>query len=227
MLFAWFTFPGNWLFDFHGALALPIVLACWMVSDAAATNVLGLEHVPALGALGDRAELQRFLYSRHIVLWLMVAPACVVVAIVIGMYEQRWLSTLMTVVVIMIVPAAATGLAALVGVRFPYHPRPLKWRWQNRRRFRTVIVRWTVLATAPSWVVSLLTVIVVLPAAAVWGATSGWQFRQMSDWAFAAGAAVACLSAIGWRIVANRAFVSMALRRRDSLTDYLADPDRG
>lgn len=227
MLIAWFAFPGNWLFDFHGALALPMVLACWMVSDVSATNVLGLEQAAALGALDDRAALRRFLYSRHIVLWLLVAPVCMVVAIGIGVSEQHWLATFMTVVVIMIVPVAATGLAAMVGVWFPYHPRPLMWRWRNRRRFRPVILRWSVLALAPSWLVTVATVIVMLPAVAMWGALSGWKYEQVGDAAFVAGAAIACLSAIGWRILANRAVIAIALRRRAELARYLADPDRG
>ena len=227
MLFAWFALPRTWLFDFQGALALPILLSCWMVADVAATNLFGLEQISVLRALDDGAQLQRLLYAKHIVLWLLVAPVCVVVAIAVGVHEQRWLATLTTIVIIAIIPAAPIGLATLVGVWFPYHPRPLTWRWRNRRRFSSVIVRWVVLATAPMWVVPLLVVVVVLPAVAVWGEMSGWQVSQLSDGAFAAGAAVACLSAVLWRMAADRAVLGIALRRRNSLGRYLADPDRG
>ncbi len=83
----WFLLPDSlrdWLFSIHGALAFPIVLESWMLSDVPSTNMLGGDAAGALAALGDGRAFQRFLYAKSLALWILSAPLCAAIAVVIG-----------------------------------------------------------------------------------------------------------------------------------------------
>jgi hypothetical protein len=60
MIAAWFLLPPrahNFLFSLNGPLALPIILASWMLADTPATNAMGSNPTLALSVLGDQAAL--------------------------------------------------------------------------------------------------------------------------------------------------------------------------
>ena len=155
MTVLWFVFPSNLLFTFHGALAFPMVLASWMYSDVPATNVLGTDATSSLAALSDMRAMRRLLHARTLVLWIFVAPFCVLVGIVVSFNDKHPLAAAATAVWIAIVPFGALPLAGWLGIYFPYHPMPLKRRWELRYRWRTIIVRWLSLAMIPYGLVRL------------------------------------------------------------------------
>lgn len=228
MVLAWFVLPRSWMFAFQGALAFPMFLASWMLADVTATNLLAPDRDRVLAALdGDPGALRRLLYAKNIVLWMLVAPLCTIIALAIGVHDSRWPTTMVTIVIIVIVPVALFAPAAVTGVLFPYHPHSLAWRWRSRRRFGAVVARWLILVTAPYWVVPALAGVMVLPSVLVWGALSHWRLSELTDDAFAAGAALACVvAAAGW-FVGHRLLDTLARRRRAELTAYLSAPDRG
>ncbi len=161
MCVAWFLLPTswqNWLFTLHGPLAFAMVLAGWMYSDVPATNVLAPDSRRVLAALDDPAMLRRLLYAKNLTLWCLVAPFCTVVAVIIGWVHHDWPPTLVSVTAIAVVPFGTLGVSACVGIRWPYHPRELRFRWEHRREWRHMIVRWIALVLTPYGLVPLLAV---------------------------------------------------------------------
>ena len=107
---AWFLLPTRWqdvLFSLHGTFAFALVLASWMYADVPATNVLGLGAERSLEALDDPVALGRLLNARDIVLWMLVTPICVLVALGIGIYETQWTRMIITMVTIVVPPFGA------------------------------------------------------------------------------------------------------------------------
>ena len=114
----------DFLFTLHGALAFPVVMATWMLADVPATNVLGSDPGgwwrPSTTPCAPPAALRQ-----ERVLWLLVAPVCSLVAVGIGIARERWSTTAVTMIGILVVPIGRLGIAGWLGIYFPYHPLPL------------------------------------------------------------------------------------------------------
>ena len=226
---AWFLLPNpNPLFTFHGTLAFAMILAGWMYSDVPATNVLGSDAARSLAAIDDPEALQRLLYAKNIVLWMLVAPICSAVAIVVGLHEHRATATIFSLAWIVVVPLGALGIAAWVGVWWPYHPIAISERWEHRRPLRHMIVRWLSLAVLPYGLVPALVVVISIPTAVLWYVTSQRQgLTRVPDGAFALGVVVGCVIAVAAWIWGHRVTLRLVAKRRDALSGYLADPRKG
>jgi hypothetical protein len=229
MTAAWLLLPVGLVFERHGALFFPMALAAWMLADVPATNVLGPDRLRAARALDDPDALRRLLYAKNIVLWTLVAPFCTTVALVIGaLTDRRLTSCLLTASWILLVPVGALGVSAWVGILFPYHPRPLVWRWANRRSFRRVIVRWLSLAIAPYFLVTWIAVAVLLPSyvlAQVLGSRYANGRLPWGPFALILVSAVIVSAVVFFG--GHRVGLRLARQRRAGLRAYLADPDRG
>lgn len=224
---AWFVLPPNLFFRWHGALAFPMILASWMYSDVPATNVVGSDPWRSIAAL-DQGNLRRLLYAKNLMLWLLIVPVCVPVAIGIGIYDKRFPAAMLSIVWIAIVPLGALGVAAWAGILFPYHPIALRYRWDQRRAWKPMILRWVVLILLPYGLVPLLTVAVSTPTLLYWYLVTKNEARSLiPDSVFAWGAALACAISIAVWIVGHRVGVGLAERRKAELTAFLADPDLG
>ena len=163
---AWFFLPASLkddIFSLHGSLVFAAVLASWMYSDVPATNVLGPDSVRVRRRWRTRCLFRRLLAAKNVVLWVLITPICCLVALLIGVANHNLLSTVITVVWIGIVPFGALGLSNLVGIRFPYHPMPLRYRWDHRRPFRRMIVRWLTLALTPYVVFPAIAALLMAP----------------------------------------------------------------
>jgi hypothetical protein len=223
---AWFLLPRSWLFDFTQTMAFPMVLAGWMYADVPATNVLAPDRRRILAAFGDVPELRRLLYAKNAVLWLFITPLCVTIALVLGEIEHQWIASALTICVIAFAPLGVLGLSAVLGTYFPYHPLPLRWRWEHRSD-RRMLIRWTTLILMPYVLVPALAVVVTAPTLTTWNSLSDKSLRNLSDLDFAIGAAIACGVGILLWVIGHRAVVMLAQRRGDRLIAYLADPSRG
>jgi len=226
---AWFLIPNpNPLFTFHGALAFPIVMAGWMLSDVPATNVLGSDAKRSIAAIEDPPSLLRLLYAKNIVLWTLVAPLCAVLAIVVGLYEDRATATIFTLAWILIVPLGVLGLSAQAGIYFPYHPIALRDRWEHRHPFKRMILRWITLAVLPYVLVPALVVIISAPTLLLWYLTSQTNgATRIPDGDFALGVLIGCALALAAWLWGNRRGVRIAEKREVSLIEFLSDPGRG
>jgi hypothetical protein len=216
------------VFRFHGPLAFAMVLATWMYSDVLATNLLGSDPTRSIAALGDPATLRRLSYAKNIVLWLLATPLCALAAIGIGIYQNRLVAAALTVLWIATVPLGAIGFASWVGVWFPYHTLPLRYRWARRRHWWRMLARWILLVLTPSSVVPLLTLVLTLPSLLLWNAvTPKAQGSRISDAQFGWGLLLAAAIAAAAWLIGHRYGSRLANRRRQWLTAFLTDPDRG
>ena len=118
--------------------------------------------------------------------------------------------------------------ACWVGIRFPYHPRALTWRWQQAKTDRRGIVRYTILVLAPYGVVPAFGWVALIPSGIVWFALGNrLPFAPVPYWQFAVLVAVICATAAGMWLWGHRLALRIVKRRREELVAYLADPERG
>lgn len=229
---AWFVLPPSvtdWLFAFHGIYAFPVVLSSWMYADVPTTNVLAPDRERTGPALADPALLRRLLYAKNIVLWLLVAPVCAIVAIVLGLHEGKLEVAAVSTLMIALPPLGALGIAAWLGIFWPYHPRSLRWRLEHRRTFQRTIVRWLTLVLAPYVIVPALTVLMAGPTLVAWYVTTDHGIRERLAaihlaWGFLLTTVVS--GTVWW--AGHRVGVRWACgRRRAQLEAYLDDPDLG
>ena len=223
---AWFLPPPDWFFGVHTARVFPIILAVWMLADVPATNVLGSDARRIAAVLDSPRELRRMLTAKNLVLWVLVAPLCVVVALVVALLTQATLlSTPATIAAITIVPFGALGVAAWLRILHPYHALPLRLRWQHRRPYGRMVLRWALLVVLPYGLVPLVATVVILPVLSGWRLSSG-SWVSGSDAAFALGvvivAAVATAAWFGGHAIGTR----LAGRRSQALRAFLDDPLR-
>jgi hypothetical protein len=227
----WFLLPPHWknaLFSLHGTLAFAMVLASWMLSDVPATNLAGADAVRVSNALDDPIMFRRLFYAKNVVLWVLVAPLCSVIALAIGINAHDATATVVSIVAIAVMPFGVLGISAWLGLWYPYHPVTLHERWSHRRQWRHMIVRWFTLVVAPYGVVPVLSVALLAPSLLLW-----WAFAQhglgapLSGGEFAWGIAVACLLALVCAVSGHRLGWRIARRRREALLAYLADPSLG
>ena len=228
---AWFFLPvalRDDVFTLHGPLAFALVLAAWMYSDVPATNVLGPDARRVMAAIDDPVMFRRLLYAKNIVLWAMVTPVCTVVAVIVGLLHQDLLSILYTIVWIGVVPFGALAISAWVGIVFPYHPMPLRVRWEHRRPPLRMLVRWLALAVTPYGLVPVLAGLLMVPSLLLWGFTSKHGLTQrLPDRDLGWGVALACVISVACSMGGQRLGGGLARRRRTKLVSFLADPLRG
>lgn len=228
---AWFFLPTGLkdaLFTLHGSLAFALVLASWMYSDVPATNVLGPDAQRVTAAIDDPVMFRRLLYGKSLVLWGLVTPVCSIVALIMGLLNHDLLSTLYTLIWIGVVPFGFLAISSWVGILVPYHPMPLRYRWEHRRPYWRKLGRWGVLVVAPYGVVPFLAVLLMAPSLLLWGFTSAHGLtRKLPDHDLGLGVALACVVAVACSWGGPRLGYWMALRRRTKLLAFLADPTRG
>ena len=231
MAAAWFLLPTkwfDWLFTLHGPLAFAMVLAGWMYSDVPATNVLAPDRDRILAAFDRPEMLRRLLYAKNLALWCFVAPFCTVVAIIIGAVHHDWPPTLVSITAIAIVPFGTLGVACWVGILWPYHPRELRFRWEHRREWFHMIVRWIALLLVPYGLVPLLAVLIISPSLVLWSMlSSNGLSEKLPTTHFAGGIALAAVVSMAVFYGGHRYALRLIDRRHDRLRDYLSDPDRG
>jgi len=245
---AWFLLPRGWLFTITSPLAFSMVLASWMYSDVPATNVLAPDRGRVLAGLDDSRMLTRLLVAKAAVLWLFVAPFCSLLAIAIGLREDDTLIIVTAIVAICVVPIGCLPVAALVGIRWPYHPLQLKYRWEHRHPMSRMIVRWAILVLVPYVLVPALAILMTVPALVVivradegnshvvnfinaFGENVGIHVavgtRPLSTAMFVLSVTITCGVAILTWLVGRWADLRLIRRRRGELADWLADPTMG
>jgi len=228
---AWFFLPTELrdkLFTVHGTLAFALILAAWMYSDVPSTNVLGPDARRVLSALDDPEMFRRLLNAKNVVLWSLITPVCAVVAVISGLVNHSLLSTLYTVVAIGVLPFGFLAVSAWVGILFPYHPMPLRYRWEHRKPLKRMLFRWGALAVTPYVLVPFLAALMLVPSLLLWGFTAPHGLSgKVPDHYLGLGIAVACAIALVCSVGGQRLGRLIAERRRAQLVAFLSDPVRG
>ncbi len=218
----------NLVFTFHISFLFPTVLATWMLADVPATNQLAPDPAHVLDRLDDPTSITELLRAKQIALWLLTTPVALIVAVLIGAVDHLWLSLAMTAIWVAIVPLAGLGLSCFVGVRWPYHPIPLKARWAQIHGERRRLLRWGVLVLVPYVLVPALGAIALIPPGIAWEIAGGPTLSKAVDnVSILFGACVSIpVSILLFRWGTRRAG-RLAHERRDRLRAYLSDPSLG
>jgi hypothetical protein len=228
---AWFFLPASLtdqLFELHGSLAFAFVLSSWMYSDVPATNVLACDTVRTLAAIDRPRELHRILMARRYMLWLVVAPVCLLISFISGIGAPDRVVVVYSAVAIGVIPLGVLGISAWLGVLFPYHSIPLRYRWEHRRQWWPMLGRWATLVLLPYALVPALTLVFLAPTLLVWGLTSPKGLTaKLPDNDLGLGIALACLIALAAAYFGQQVSLRLVARRRDRLVAYLSDPLRG
>jgi hypothetical protein len=228
---AWFFLPPklvDQLFELHGSLAFAFVLSSWMYSDVPATNVLAPDAVRVLAAIDQPPVLRRILAAKSIVLWCVVAPICLVIAFIDGYGASDRLVDVYSAVAIGVIPYGVLAVSGWVGILFPYHPVPIRYRWRQRAAWRTMLLRWGILVLVPYAIVPALTAVFLAPSLLIWGLTSKSGLSgKLPDNDLGLGIALACAIAVAAAYFGRRCSLWLIARRRDRLVAYLRDPLRG
>jgi hypothetical protein len=220
----WFSRFNAVMFSLHGALAFPVVLGSWMYSDVPATNVLGSDGRRVLEAGDDIPMLMRLLAAKSALLWLAVAPGCVLIATIIGIVDGRLISATWTVIAIAVVPLGALALSDWVGILWPYHPISLSARWRDRRKVGSQL-RWLVLILAPYIVVPAVFVAVSLPALAWWRISTDGVVSRIPDSLFGQLTVIAGATSLAVWFAARAGSRRLLRSRRARLRAYLSEAD--
>lgn len=229
VLVLWYTLPRSWFFTFTGPEGLPYALAGWMYADVCATNVLAPDRDRALSTLDDPDAFARLLRAKAIALWLLIGPACTVVAVAIALTTHaHWRFVVEVILSVAVVPLGALAVSSLVGLMFPYHQRSLRWRWENRHRFWHVIVRWSILLVIPYAVYPVAFGMIVLIPVGLWKLVRrvGWG-STLSDAEFAACALLAVAMTAAMWYFSQRFAMWWVRTHRERIRAYLDDVDLG
>jgi hypothetical protein len=226
---AWFLVPPrvhDWLFSIPGPLAFPVIMASWMLGDTPSTNVAALDTTKTLSVLEDAAAFRTCLLARSVVLTSLVGVPTAVIALVIGLQGQPAIKVVATCFVLAILPFGILPIAAWVGILLPYHPKKLRWRWENRSDWRR-IARWVLLLLVPFVIVPTVATMIISPSLALARGLFGAPHPPLTDAKFVLVALSICATALlaGWLglWVAGR----LRIRRHDQLVGYLRDPAVG
>ena len=228
---AWFLLPtklNNVLFNLHSSMAFALVLAVWMYSDVPATNVLGPDPLRATAALDEAKLFRRLLLAKTTVLWCLVTPVCVLVALINGVLSQSAVSTAYTIFLIVILPWGVLPIAAWLGIAYPYSPLTLRSRWKHRKPHSTMLWRWAILITLPYGLVPLVGSAVMAPSLVLWRVLSTDEHYQKFPYRnLGYAVALACAFAIVCGVVGYRFAFTIATKRRARIVEFLQDPLKG
>ncbi len=177
-----------------------------------------------------------------------MALLCAVLALVVGLEHHATLLIGAEIIAICVVPVACLPVAALVGIRWPYHPLQLRYRWDHRVPLRRMIVRWLILAVVPYALVPALCLLMTVPAVILlvlthsankhvisfvdaegkpFGLALSGPSHPLSGGMFAAAVALTCgVAVVAW-VLGRRADMWLIRRRQPAIAAYLADPTQG
>ena len=216
-----------WLFTLQGPLAFAVVLAAWMLADTPSTNMLGDDAGRALAALSHPARLRRLLRVKGTALACVIGPVTALICIGTAVLDGNPVAGLAVALVLLVLPLGVAPLAAWLGIRWPYHPRRLAWRWAHRRPWRRTL-RWATVVIAPYLVVPAIALGLMAPGILA-GVAIGERDTdgRLTGWSLAVPVAITCLLSVASFLLAPRGSTALVARREPALSDYLRDPDRG
>lgn len=226
----WLVLPPaakQWLFTLQGPLAFAVVLEAWMMSDTPSTNMLGNDAERALASLPSRPRLRRTLRAKAAALACVIGPVCAVVCVAVAVFDHNTAAGLAVALVLLVLPLGATAIAPWLGVRWPYHPRPLAWRRAHLRPWgRTA--RWGAVVVAPYAIVPAIALALLAPGLGA-GVAIGHRGSTgyLSGWSLAIPVVVTCLLAGAAFLLGPVVTTWLVARREPALSSYLEDPDLG
>ena len=228
MVAAWFWLPPrlhDLMFSLNGPLAFPVILASWMLADTPATNAMGSNPSLALSVLENQSAYWRWLAARCIVIGSIIGVACAVGVMYVGLGNYPWSEIVWACALVALLPIGVLPVAAWLGILFPYHTRPLRWRWQHRRAWRTHL-RWAALVFAPFIYVPVIGVAILSPGVLL-ARSIKFHGQRLTPAQFGISAAVVCLMALVAAAVGLWVSRRLLAWRTNRLATYLASTEMG
>ena len=216
------------VFDVHSPALFTIVLAGWMYSDVPATNVLASDSTRSLAALDDRSMMLRLMRAKRLSLWVLVAPVCTVITVVMAERSQHRFTEVVAILSIVVLPLGTLAIAGWVGILWPYHPRSIRYRWRHRRDWFHDLVRWGILIVLPYGLVPVIGVMLLVPSLLLWGVHTEEQVVDLSTVPnLVGGILVALAMTVGATVLGDRVGWRLIKRRHTALRHYLEHPELG
>jgi hypothetical protein len=218
----------DFMFNLHATFWFPMVMASWLLADVPATNQLAPDRWRVLAALDDEESLDRLLRAKHLALWIITTPITVIAATVVGIVTGDWATMVIAIVWVACAPLCSVGIACSVGVRWPYHELPLTVRWEQRARWKPILLRWGFLVVLPYGLVPTLAVIGLVPSlvAGTIAYLGGARGSELDAPALAGLVVAVPMTLWIWHRATAYA-ARTTVRRAEILRAYLEDPLRG
>jgi hypothetical protein len=199
-----------------------------MRSGAGSGVCAGRDAVRAVAQLQNPAALRLWLWTKHVVLASFIGPIAAIVAIVIGIVQQRYDTGAAVAVTLLFLPLGVLSVAAWIGLWQPYHPRKLLWRWEHRSDWRAAVLRWIVLVLLPFLIVPIIAIVLLIPTLIIWIiAHQGHPPHELPPPGLWLGTAASIVISLIFFVLAPTVAVIIVRRRHDRLHGYLSDPEYG
>jgi len=138
-----------------------------------------------------------------------------------------WVTGAICALAVTTVPLGLLGVSCWIGILFPYHPRPLAWRWERRKHLGKD-ARWITLVLVPYAVVPAVAAVLTAPSLVVWKFASKHGFdERLTNFEFLLGVVVAIAIAVAAWFWGTRGALRLIHFRHDRLAAYLDDPELG
>ena len=217
LLAGWFLLSPAIVFRFTTLIFLPAAIASWAFADVPATNLLGSDPQRALPLLGNPAGLKRLFASKNLVLWVLISPVCLVLALILASTQDQWKLGIAVGIAVLFMPFAYLGLCSLVAPMLPFHSRKLAWRRQHRETWR----RWGVALVIPYVLTTPAALLTVAPVVLIYA-----LIGTTDDHILIGALLITPWSLALWRIFLNL-MTKLVAKRETYLREFLAEPDRG
>lgn len=203
----------------HTALVfLPIAIGSWALSDVPATNLIGGKAGHTRDRLHDARLIRRLMTVQNLCLWVIISPACMLLALALLPAGGEATVSLAVAIAVLVLPFPYMGLAAIVAPLLPFHPMPIRQRFRRRDtwlRYGLAILLAYFLLTGPAALLALGPAMIIVALVGQEPQHFALAALLMIPW---------CL--LLWRVGLHIA-ARIAIRRREWLTEFLADPSRG
>ncbi len=218
VLGVWFFINPDLVLRHTALIFLPVAIASWSFSDVPATNLIAGKADHARDRLHDTHLIRRIMTVQNLALWVVIAPACALLAVALMPSGGEAMISLAVAVAVLFLPFPYLGLAAIVAPLLPFHPMPMRERFRRRDtwlRYGIAVALAYLLLTTPAAIISLGPAILILTFVGQDSIHYLLAAVLMTPWCI-------FLWQCGLRIAA-----SIAIRRKAWLEEFLADPTRG
>ena len=180
-----------------------------------------------MAALDDPVHLRRLLLAKNATLWLIATPIALFATLCVAIQTGDWVTGAITALAVATVPLGLLGVSCWVGILWPYHPRPLAWRWERRKQLGKD-ARWITLVLVPYALVPAVATVLLAPSIVLWKFASKHGLDdRVTNFEFLLGVVVAIVIAFAAWFWGTRGALRLIRSRHDQLAAYLNDPDLG
>ena len=212
----WIWMQPETAFDHRAVVLLPLAFASWVFAGAFLTNLFGDAPDRWRLSLHDGKAIRSEITARNLAFWILVAPACAVMCLIIAPAEHEFMLGFAVLLLVLFVPLGYLGTTSLLAPLVPYHRLSVRDRIRRRD-------------TWPRYGLAMfLPFLLTIPAAflADLPVEIAMMMFGMDDTAMV----VAAILTVPWAVFMWQGLIYVscviAERRQVELGEFLADPTR-